>query len=206
MQTAAILERARLEQWTDEEIVERVLAGEVELFELIMRRYNQRLYRTARAILRNDTEAEDVIQDAYVRAYHLRQFEGRAQFSTWLTRIAVHECLARVHYKTRMLELEAMPDEEQDFALFEPKTGPEEAGSKLGNVWDPGAGNSQSPTCLPVRFRQGCGGTQHGRMRRSSRTFRGDGEDAAPSRAADAQERPLRARRNDVELGVRIPG
>jgi RNA polymerase sigma-70 factor (ECF subfamily) len=79
MQTTAILERARLEQWSDEEVVERILAGEVELFELIMRRHNQRLYRAARAILRDDAEAEAVIQDAYVKAYeHLRQFEGRS--------------------------------------------------------------------------------------------------------------------------------
>jgi RNA polymerase sigma-70 factor, ECF subfamily len=109
MHTTAILERARLEQWTDEEVVERVLGGEVELFELIMRRHNQRLYRATLAILRDDTEAEDVIQDAYVKAYeHLGQFEGRSQFSTWLTRIAVHEALARVHQKARVLELEAM--------------------------------------------------------------------------------------------------
>ncbi|HLH08983.1 MAG TPA: sigma-70 family RNA polymerase sigma factor [Terriglobales bacterium] len=93
MQTTAILERARVEQWSDEHVVRRVLSGEVELFELIMRRYNQRLYRAARAILHDDAETEDVIQDTYVRAYeHLRQFEGRSQFSTWLTRIAVHAC------------------------------------------------------------------------------------------------------------------
>src|SRR5260370_42570827 len=92
MATAATLERARTEGWSDEAVVERVRAGETALFEIIMRRYNQRLYRVARAILRNDAEAEDVMQDAYVRAYqYLYQFEGRAKFSTWLTRIAVHE-------------------------------------------------------------------------------------------------------------------
>ena len=74
---------------SDEEVVARVLAGETSMFEVVMRRYNQRLYRVARAILRNDGEAEDVMQDAYVRAYeHLDQFAGRAKFSTWLTRIA----------------------------------------------------------------------------------------------------------------------
>jgi RNA polymerase sigma-70 factor (ECF subfamily) len=61
-----------------------------------MRRHNQRLYRAARAILRDDAEAEDAVQQAYLNAYrHLNQFEGRAQFSTWLTRIAVYEALAR---------------------------------------------------------------------------------------------------------------
>ena len=62
-------EKARAEFWTDEEVVDRVKAGDTALFEIIMRRYNQRLYRVARAILRDDAEAEDVIQDAYVRAY-----------------------------------------------------------------------------------------------------------------------------------------
>src|SRR5215471_15472910 len=81
---------------SDEEVVRRVLEGETALFEIIMRRYNQRLYRIARGILRDDAEAEDVMQDAYVRAYsHLSQFAGRSQFSTWLSRIAIHEALAR---------------------------------------------------------------------------------------------------------------
>src|SRR5437660_12831194 len=81
----------------DEEVVRRVLQGETALFEIIMRRYNQRIYRIARGILRDDAEAEDVMQDAYVRAYaYLNQFAGRAQFSTWLSRIAIHEALARV--------------------------------------------------------------------------------------------------------------
>src|SRR5688572_13148035 len=75
---------------SDEEIVERVRSGEVELFELLMRRYNQRLYRVARAVLRDDGEAEDVTQEAWVRAFtHLDQFAGRAKFATWLTRIAL---------------------------------------------------------------------------------------------------------------------
>jgi RNA polymerase sigma-70 factor, ECF subfamily len=81
---------------TDEEIVNRVSTGEIEMFEILMRRHNQRLYRAARAILQDDAEAEDAVQQAYLNAYrHLDQFEGRAQFSTWLTRIAVYEALAR---------------------------------------------------------------------------------------------------------------
>jgi RNA polymerase sigma-70 factor (ECF subfamily) len=91
------------EPLTDEEVVRRVLQGETALFEIIMQRYNQRIYRIARGILRDDAEAEDVMQDAYVRAYaHLNQFAGRAQFSTWLSRIAIHEALARVRRRQRM--------------------------------------------------------------------------------------------------------
>jgi RNA polymerase sigma-70 factor (ECF subfamily) len=92
---------------TDEEIVARVCAGEVALFEHLMRRHNPRVYRTARAILRDESEAEDVMQDAFVRAYeHLRTFDGRARFSTWLTRIAVHEALARVRRGKRSATLD----------------------------------------------------------------------------------------------------
>src|ERR1700704_4809123 len=94
----------------DEEVVARVLAGETALFEILMRRYNQRLYRVSRVILRNDGEAEDVMQDAYVRAYeHLNQFAGKAAFSTWLTRIAIHEALARRRRRGKMEELDALP-------------------------------------------------------------------------------------------------
>ena len=108
-----ILEKARIEGWTDEHVVERVLAGETALYEIVMRRYNQRLYRVVISILRDRDEAEDVLQDAYVRAYqHLSQFEGRASFSTWLTRIAVHEALARLRSRSRMLQLGTETDEE----------------------------------------------------------------------------------------------
>lgn len=86
----------------DEDVVRLVLAGNTALFELLMRRYNERLYRAARAITRDDHEAEDVIQQAYVNAFsNLRQFKGEAQFSTWLTRIAINEALARVRRRRR---------------------------------------------------------------------------------------------------------
>src|ERR1035441_1827040 len=103
------------EPLSDEEVVTRVLAGETGMFEIVMRRHNQRLYRVARAILRNDGEAEDVMQDAYVRAYeHLDQFAGRAKFSTWLTRIAVHEALARQRRRNRYQQLEPTSEREGD--------------------------------------------------------------------------------------------
>lgn len=80
-QMMEILERAKAEAWSDEEVVRRVLEGETALYEILMRRYNQRLYRVARAILRDDAEAEDVMQDAYVRAYqHLDQFAVGRRF------------------------------------------------------------------------------------------------------------------------------
>jgi RNA polymerase sigma-70 factor (ECF subfamily) len=111
---------------SDEEVVERVLAGETELFEILMRRYNQRLYRVARAILADDGEAEDVMQDAYVRAYsHLGQFAGQARFSTWLTRIAVHEALARARRGRRLVQIEDLSPRKED-SMTSTERGPEQ--------------------------------------------------------------------------------
>jgi RNA polymerase sigma-70 factor (ECF subfamily) len=99
---------------SDEEVVERVRAGEGRLFEVLMRRYNQRLFRLARVIVRDDHEAEDVMQQAYVNAYtHLSQFQGRARFATWLTRIAVYEASARRRKRERLRSL-ADPDAVED--------------------------------------------------------------------------------------------
>ena len=85
------------DELSDEEVVQRVIQGEPAHFEILMRRYNRRLFRVTRSIVTNDLEAEDIIQDAYVRAYeHLPQFEGRAKFSTWLTKIAIYEAYARI--------------------------------------------------------------------------------------------------------------
>jgi RNA polymerase sigma-70 factor (ECF subfamily) len=92
--------------FSDDEVVTRVLAGELALFEILMRRYNQRLFRMARSIVHVDAEAEDVVQQAYLSAYtHLRQFGGQAKFATWLTRIAINEALARTRHRVRLAEV-----------------------------------------------------------------------------------------------------
>jgi len=119
----AIPDTLAREGLTDAEIVRRVLAGETSLFELIMRRYNQRVYRAVRAIVRDESEAEDVMQQAYVNAYtHLRQFEQRSAFSTWLTRIAINEALARI----RPRGLHVVPDDDMP-EVESPSPNPEEA-------------------------------------------------------------------------------
>jgi RNA polymerase sigma-70 factor (ECF subfamily) len=98
---------------SDEEVVARVQAGDIALYEILMRRYNQRLFRVARTILRDEDEAEDVMQDAYVRAYaSLHQFAGRAKFSTWLTKIAVYEALSRLRRRKGLQEVVARPDQD----------------------------------------------------------------------------------------------
>lgn len=81
----------------DMAIIQRVRGGDTASFELIMRRYNRRLFRIARSVLRNDADAEDAVQDAYIRAYeHLSGFEGTGPFSAWLAKIALNEALGRL--------------------------------------------------------------------------------------------------------------
>jgi RNA polymerase sigma-70 factor (ECF subfamily) len=104
---------------TDEEVVEQILAGNTPLFELLMRRHNERLYRAARAITRDDREAEDVMQQSYVNAFaNLRQFNGQARFATWLTRIAINESLARVR---RRGKYEPFDDDQSAVETFMPR-------------------------------------------------------------------------------------
>jgi RNA polymerase sigma-70 factor (ECF subfamily) len=81
---------------TDAALVERVRRGERDAFEPLMRRYNRRLFRAARGVCRSDAEAEDAVQDAWVRAYtRLHEFRGPAGLGTWLARIAVNEARMR---------------------------------------------------------------------------------------------------------------
>src|SRR5271167_362836 len=103
MGIAATSQQLRADGRRDEEVVVEVLKGATDLFEVLMRRHNQRLFRVIRSIVADDGEAEDVMQDTYVHAYqHLAQFEGRARFSTWLIRIAVRDALARVGRRNRL--------------------------------------------------------------------------------------------------------
>lgn len=102
----AVLAQTAAEELTDDTVVDRVRRGEVALYEILVRRHNQRLYRTIRAILRHDRDVEDVMQQAYVDAYtHLDQFRGTAKFSTWLTRIAVNRAIRNGRGARRSLEL-----------------------------------------------------------------------------------------------------
>ena len=108
-----------LEAWgclSDEEIVDRIVDGQTALFEVLMRRHNERVYRAARAIVKDDGEVEDIMQQAYVNAYsHLRQFDGRSRFLTWLTRIAIHEALTRARRRGRYTSID--PEHTFDLTL-----------------------------------------------------------------------------------------
>jgi RNA polymerase sigma-70 factor (ECF subfamily) len=108
----------------DPELARRITGGEPELFELLMRRHNQRLFRVVRGVVDDDSEAEDVLQDAWVRAFeHLATFRGEAAFSTWLIRIALHEAWARTRRGRRFVAL----DPEREAAIATTATEPEAA-------------------------------------------------------------------------------
>jgi RNA polymerase sigma-70 factor, ECF subfamily len=103
-------EIARGASLDDGEVVRRVLAGERALFEVLVRRHDQRVYRTVRSILRSEGEAEDAMQQAWLQAYlHLGEFAGNSAFSTWLVRIAANEALQRLR---RRSPLSAVAEEE----------------------------------------------------------------------------------------------
>ena len=94
----------------DAELVRRALARDEVAVRAIMQANNRRLFRLARGILRNDSEAEDVVQDTYVRAFtHLDQFRGESSLSTWLSRIAMNEALGRVRRRPAGVEWSELP-------------------------------------------------------------------------------------------------
>ena len=90
----------------DKEVISRVLAGEMNLYAILVRRYNQRLYRVAISIINDEAEAEDAMQVAYIKAFeNLKKFEYKSAFSTWLIRILINECLLRTKNRNRSLSM-----------------------------------------------------------------------------------------------------
>lgn len=84
---------------TDDELIDRVLNGERALFELLVRRHNEVLYKIARSYGFNHQDAQDLLQDAHVTAYmQLSHFAHRASYKTWLCKILIHKCLYKLHY------------------------------------------------------------------------------------------------------------
>ena len=86
----------------DPALARRVMAGDTAAFELVMRRHNRRLYRVARAMLRNGADAEDALQDAYLAAFQsMGNFRGESSLATWLSRVVVNQCLGRLRRQAR---------------------------------------------------------------------------------------------------------
>jgi RNA polymerase sigma-70 factor, ECF subfamily len=100
---------------SDEEIAQRVVEGEIALFEVLMRRNNQRLYRAVRSVVSAEADVEEVMQQAYVQAYGaLAGFQHSAKFSTWLIRIGLNAALSSKRRGSRFVPLEANPPSKEE--------------------------------------------------------------------------------------------
>lgn len=128
----------------DEELIARIQSGEKRLFESLIRKYNQRLYRIGMAVLADEAEAEDAMQTAYINAYeHLSQFERRSSFGTWLTRIMLNQC-----YEQKRKNKHLLSSLEQTDNFMDMKTPANELANKeLSNLLE------QAIAQLPEKYR-----------------------------------------------------
>jgi RNA polymerase sigma factor (sigma-70 family) len=132
MRPGKTTEASRLEDLEDAALVERAQERDGAAFWLIIKRHNQRLYRVARAILGDDTEAEDVLQETYIHAFtHLSDFRAEARLSTWLTRIALNEALGRRRQRRATVDVKAI---EAMAAPFSPHEADPEQASALAEI------------------------------------------------------------------------
>jgi RNA polymerase sigma-70 factor, ECF subfamily len=114
MQRQDATRATELDALGDVELVELARQRDAGAFRVIMRRHNRRLYRVARAVIRDDSEAEDVVQEAYFHAFaNLSNFRGDSSLATWLTRIALNEALGRVRRRRPTVELSTLDAESQ---------------------------------------------------------------------------------------------
>jgi RNA polymerase sigma-70 factor (ECF subfamily) len=104
----------------DAELVRRALARDGTAFRAIMKQHNRRLYRIARSILRDDSEAEDVVQETYVNAFtHLDAFRGDSSLATWLSRIAMNEALGRLRRERKTVDLETFKGQRTEAEIIQ---------------------------------------------------------------------------------------
>ena len=112
MQLAITGRQTDLRGYSDEDLVDLARQGSENAVRALIKRNNQRLFRVARAVVRDDGEAEDIVQETYVRAFtKLNSFRGDSRFSTWLTRIALNEALGRVRRRKPGIDLAAIDAE-----------------------------------------------------------------------------------------------
>lgn len=148
--THDLLKQANGNPVDDQQIINRVLQGDLAAFELLMRRYNQRLFRVTRGIVTNAATAEEVVQEAYLSAFaNLHTFEGRSSFATWLTRIAIHAAMARIKREKPMFDYQGQEPAFDHRVTHHTNTSPDELVSnrELGNVL------TDAIDALPVELR-----------------------------------------------------
>lgn len=117
-----------IEQYSDAAVIEKIVAGEMALFEVLIRRYNPVLYKIARSYSFNHQDAEDLLQETHLAAYlALKKFEGRSTYKTWISRIMVNKCLYKLRYGYYRNEFPAAegPGEEAPLPATRKETPPE---------------------------------------------------------------------------------
>jgi len=106
----------------DAEIAARIVAGDADAFRALMQRYNRKLYRAARSVVGNDAETEDVVQEAWTRAFaHIADYRGESSLATWLVRIALNEALGRKRRERPMVELNETTEKETSSVVSFPQ-------------------------------------------------------------------------------------
>ena len=106
---------------TDRELIDRTLAGNGDAFAMIVERFQRKIFRVARSIVRDDSEADTITQDTFVQAYtHLARFEGRAELETWLTRIAINRSRDALRRRRFVSLFASRDDGDESPALLEP--------------------------------------------------------------------------------------
>lgn len=104
----------------EEEVIKRILSGEKELYEILVRRHNQKLYRIIRSYLKDEAEIEDLMQNSYIKAFtKLYQFKLESSFSTWLIRIGINESLARIKEKGKLHHINELSTNFKDSLVLE---------------------------------------------------------------------------------------
>ena len=104
----------------ESEIIKRILSGEKELYEILVRRNNQKLYRVIRSYIKDEADIEDIMQESYINAFtKLYQFKLESTFSTWLIRIGINESLARLKQKGKLYSLNVQLDDLKRKKVFE---------------------------------------------------------------------------------------
>ncbi|WP_299172709.1 RNA polymerase sigma factor [uncultured Allomuricauda sp.] len=110
----------KYQKLTDSEIIKRILAGERELYEILLRRNNQKLFRVIRSYLKDESEVEDIMQNTYLKAFEkLYQFKHSSTYGTWLIRIGINEVLARLKEKGKVVDLYQRSSETKQNSILE---------------------------------------------------------------------------------------
>src|SRR5690348_12502431 len=139
----------------DDTLVARARTGDMAACAALMRRYNQRLYRAIRSVLKTGSDVEDAMQDTYLAALrNLDQFEGRAHFGTWLLKIGTNAALARMRQRMRVVQLDDLPDLDNLEPMLDPDADAARTPEQQVSSYEIAAMLEEAIDRLPYDYRQ----------------------------------------------------